>query len=239
MKFPDIKQDAATPYDTWVRNPTNANMSSVLTSLDSTINSALKTYSGGNISPLVRGRARYLTTQAVRSYNPKLGTSLKSHVMLQLQPLTRYTNQATQPMKISERRLRQLKSLQDVERKFSEQYDRDPSDLELADELGLSIAKINRIRTYANPFISTEAAEEASAAPAVYKVDPMDAWLDYVYYDSDEIDRKILDWKLGRHGNPVLRNVEIAKKLKMTPAAITKRAINIQKRIYAGQEVLA
>lgn len=235
VKAPD---ESKVPYDVWRHRPTSANMSLVLDDLRPTISSALKTYASGNVSPITRGRAKYLTIGAVQSYDPARGASLKSHVMLQLHPLTRYTTQAMQPMKLSERRLRQLKSLRDLEQEFQERHGREASDAELADELGLSMTRINRVRTYANPFVSTEAADEAvGTAPTVSQINPMEVWLDYVYHDLGNIDRKILDWKMARHGQPVLRNVEIARRLGITPAAVTQRAAKIQARIYAGQEV--
>lgn len=233
IKAPD---EPKAPYDVWSRSPTSANMGLVLDDLRPTISSALKTYSGHNASALTRGRAKYLTIGAVRSFDPQRGASLKSHVMVQLQPLRRYTIQAVQPMKMSERRMRQLKSLQAIEHDFHERHGREASDAELSDALGLSEARLYRIRAYANPFISTDAPDAVvDASPTVNRVSPMDVWLDYVYYDLDDVNRKILDWKLGKHGQPVLRNIEIARRLGVTPAAVTQRAAKIQAKLLEGQ----
>jgi len=224
------------PYDVWLQKPTQANLGRVVDSLKPTIDSAMTTYVGAGASPITRSRARYLAIGAIRSYDPTRGAALKTHVMTQLHPLTRYAVQSTQPVKMSERRLRQLKSLQDAEQGFEETHGREPSDAEMADTLGLSIKRINRIRSYATPFIGTDAADAvAGAAPDTNYVDPEDVWIDYVYYDLDDTNRRILDWKLGRNGQPVLSNVEIARRLKVSPAAVTKRAARIQAKLLEGK----
>lgn len=225
----------ASPYDDWLRSPTQANMSRVLDDVSPTINTALTTYGGTNVSPILRSRAKLLAVKAIKNYDPSRGASLKSHIMLQLQPLRRYNSVAAQPMKISERRLRQMYMLNQAEKELSETTGRDPSDAELADKLGLSIKKINKIRTLQNPYVSTEGgADPNSVDPVVYQSDQEDAWIEYVYHDLSDIDRKILDWKLGRGGQPILRNVEIARKLKLSPAAVTQRINNIHKKLAEG-----
>lgn len=226
------------PYDEWSKTPSPHNMNRVLTDLTPTINSALTTYGGANVSPLLRSRAKALAAKAVKSYDPSRGASLKSHVMLQLQPLRRYSASSAQPMKVSERRLREMYMLNRAESELSELKGRDPSDAELADKLGLSIKKITKIRSLQNPYVSVEGGATAeSHDPVVYQADTEDAWIEYVYHDLGDIDRKILDWKLGRGGQPVLKNIEIARRLKLSPAAVTQRINNIHKRLADGMGV--
>ena len=100
--------------------------------------------------------------------------------------------------------------------------------------LGLSVKKIGKIRGYRSFSTGTSAFGPEAVDPTLYKDDPMDAFLDYVYLDLDDIDRKILDWKTGRNNQPVLKNTEIAKLLKLSTVAISKRAAKIQAKIERG-----
>jgi DNA-directed RNA polymerase specialized sigma subunit len=237
VKAPDQLKD---PYSVWSASPTQPNLRRVLDHLRPTIDSALTTYASGNISPITRGRAKTLAIKAVRGYDAARGTKLESHVMLQLQPLRRYTQQAVTPMKMSERRLRQLHDMERTSSQMYEELGRDPSDAELSDRMGLSPTRLGKIRAYANPVISLDAPVGSSLPdPVVSQVDPQEIWLNYVYHDLAPIDRRILDWKLGRNEQPVLRNVEIARRLDMSPSAITQRTARIQQKLLAGTEVSA
>lgn len=225
-------------YARWQKDPVDTHLITMLDRMKPVIDNAVTTYAGGSKSPLVSGRARVLAARAIRSYDPNAGASLKSHLMLQLQPLRRFHGQASRPLKMSERRLAQLRDLQQAEREYFDKYDRDPSDVELADHLGISIRKISKIRNYARPVMgpSTElTGTEGVIDHAATRTDPMEAWLDYVYNELDSTDQQIVDWKLGRNGRSVLPNNEIGKRLRLTPAAVSQRLARIQQKILAGE----
>lgn len=227
-------REITAPYDIWVKQPTPENMSRVVSSLDPVINKAVTTYATGNVSPVVRGRARVLAMKAVRSFNPSRGAVLNTHIMGQLRPLARYARQAASSVKLSERKLLAFNDLHRIEEDFYDRNGRDPSDVELSDLSGLSNMRISKLRNYMSPIVSSHGAQDSTlGAPITSRTDPNEVWLDYVYYDLDNVSRKILDWKLGRNGNPRLRNEEIAIKLKMTPSAISQRLSNIEQKLIA------
>ena len=228
IKAPDQSKD---PYEVWKRSPTPTNMNRTLASLDGTIQSALKTYGGGNISPILKGRARALAVGAIRSYDPTRGTALTSHVMTQLHPLTRYNNKASQAISVSDRRMRQLAELHRSTEEFYEKHGRDPSDGELADRLGLSIRRLAKLREFESPIVRTDAFGPNSSDPTTNREDPIDVWIDYVYHDLDPVGKKIMDWKMGRNGHQVLSNIEIARRLKISPAAVSQRTAKLQAKI--------
>ena len=63
------------------------------------------------------------------------------------------------------------------------------------------------------------------------RTDPYDEWVDAVYHDLGEIDRVIMSYRTGFRGAPVLSNGDIAKRLKMTPGAVSQRANRIQGKL--------
>ena len=50
-----------------------------------------------------------------------------------------------------------------------------------------------------------------------------DPWRDYVYHDLDTKSRKIFEWTTGYGGTKILPKQEIARRLKITPAAVSSR----------------
>lgn len=215
--------DAA--YETWSRNPTPESMYGVVTALDGVTRNAIRTY-GGAESPLLRGRARVLTAQAVRSFDPTRGAKLKTHVMSHLHGLARYAAQSPQVMPAPERLMLQRSSVQKHEDELRETLGRDPSDAELADRTGLSVTALRRMRQAAGAISAYGA--DTGADPTFYETDRDEALLDYVYHDLNDIDRKIVDWTMR---SAALPKVEIARRLRISPAAVTQRARRIAARI--------
>ena len=235
-----IKDPVSTPddpYTVWRNKQTPQNLNRVLDSLSPTINSALKTYSPYNVSPITQSKAKSLAAKAIKSYTPTPNVNLKTHVMSQLQALRRYSTHATQPMKLSEIKARELLELERVEREFADTHGRDASDVELADKLGLSINRIDNIRNWASSVVNTEGdARIQRSEPVVHTTDPLEVWIDYVYHDLGDIDRKILEWKLGRTSN-ALPTQEIARRLRISSAAVSQRWGKIQSRIMEGKDL--
>lgn len=242
MKLPDDKNTIlrapdSDPYDVWMRKPTPSNLNSVVKSLRPTIDNAISSYAGGSSAPTIRSQAKLLAARAVKSYDPTRGAKLNTHVMSQLQPLMRYKQQTSKPVRMSERRLRQLSDLEQLENDFKERHGRDPSDVEIADTMGLSLKAISRIRTYKDPFSDLTASPgSVQADQVISRVDPQEIWFDYVYHDLSDIDRNIIDWKLGRKGQ-ALSNTDIARKLRLSNSAVTQRLAKIQTQLDKGLEL--
>jgi hypothetical protein len=60
-----------------------------------------------------------------------------------------------------------------------------------------------------------------------------ESWHEFVYHDLDPIDQVILEHSLGLHGKQVLPNQDIARKLKLSPGAISQRKVRIQDQLNA------
>jgi DNA-directed RNA polymerase specialized sigma subunit len=226
-------------YMQWSSNPIPKNMNHVVGQLQPTINKAIQTFAPGS-GELVKGRARYLAMEAVKSYDPSRGAKLESHVMNHLQGLRRYSNQSRIVMKQSERKRREYYELMRIEREFYDENGREPSADELSDKLGISPRKLEVIRGYGVRSIGTEAASGGSEGDSgqlgTNMQDPEDIWISYVYHDLSSIDQQIMDWKIGLHGKPQLSNQDIAKRLGISPPAVTQRARRISKKLEEGMQ---
>jgi DNA-directed RNA polymerase specialized sigma subunit len=52
-----------------------------------------------------------------------------------------------------------------------------------------------------------------------------------VYHDLDEVNRKVFEWTTGYNNKPILKKIDVAKNLKISPAAVSQRIDTIQKRL--------
>lgn len=232
---PEKVELGAREYSRWQTNQTPDTLRETVDALDPVISSALTTYVG-TPSPLLRSRARLLAASAIKTYDPTHKASLRSHVTLQLQPLRRYATQAAQPMKMSERHTQALYKLLNTEQELASKLGRDPSDIELADYLGWNMRAIRKARLYDGQIVSTANPDTDKNDPTLYRTDPYDVWLDFVYHDANDIDRKIMDWRLGRNG-AAISNAEIAARLKISPAAVSQRIAALQAKINEGMDL--
>ena len=118
-----------TEYQKWLNDPTPDNLTKVVEAAGPVITSEIHRYSGPKT--LLRGKAKLLTIKAIKSYNPTKGAALRTWVVSQLQPLTRYSN-VLKPVKISEEMTRRSAELNNTAQQLSQQLGRNPSDTELS-----------------------------------------------------------------------------------------------------------
>jgi len=247
MNFPESGELELTPKelsDIWVdwrKTGNKEQFNKLMTGLRPTISSAINTFASGRNSPSVKSRARILTAQALEKWDPKKGSALKGFIFQQLQPLTRYSARAAQPLPMPEKAESELRRIQQAETALTSSIGREPTDVELSDYLNLAPARIQKIRQrYAHPSVSEGQMmdmgdpEKSDLAPAIHKPNLEEIWGDFVYMDSDPVDQKIIEWRTGRNGKPLLSNQQIAKRLKMTPSAVSQRAGRIQARLMEG-----
>ena len=69
----------------------------------------------------------------------------------------------------------------------------------------------------------------ASTLPGV--TNNTDAWLNFVYDDLSTTDKLIMDMSLGRNGRRSTSTQDIARRLNITPGAVSQRAAKIQSMI--------
>ena len=236
--------DMDTAYEEWRKAPSPQGMQQLLQTADSVINTAVKSYAAGE--PSLHGRAKVLAAGAFKSYDPTKGAKLRTHLMTQMQPLRRVYTRRQQPIHVPDRIRSEYYHMNQAEQEFKDSHGRDPSAPELADMTGLSARRLAHIRRNIRPVTAesgmttrTEEGEEEIFYPGTQQVDPQRVWMDYVHHDLAPIDRNILEWRTGLYGSPVLSNNEIAKRLKLSPGAVSQRAARISGLLAAGRGVEA
>lgn len=226
-------------FEDWQADPTPEKMGVFLEAADPVIKSSLKSYAGGNEA--LYGKARLLAANAVKKYDPKRGTKLRTYMMTQLQPLRREARAYTNLTYVPERASTDLYAVNQANQKFFDQYGREPSEKELSDVTGLSMRRIARVRRFGKGDLAESSLTEGDDSdaslmhPGVARVDPDQVWLEYVHHDLSPIDQKILEWRTGYNGKQIISNNEIAQRLNLSPGAVSQRAARIAARVAEGQ----
>ena len=207
----------------WNKKPSEELTSVVLHKLKPTMSSAITSYAPGHSKDLAV-KAATLTLQALKTYDPARGADPTTHVFNNLKRLNRYANRRQNIIPISERAAMEYRTISTAKDDFIDTYDREPSDLELADLTGFSVKKIRKVLDGNRVISETAQINPETHNANVFESDITDDdYLDYVYRSVGPIDQKIIEWSSGMSGKPVLSNLEIAKKLHITPAAVSQR----------------
>jgi RNA polymerase nonessential primary-like sigma factor len=234
---PEAKSEIK-PIDAYRTKPGRDTMQAVIKELQPSIDAAVKHYAGTD-NPIIRQRAKLLAVKAVKSFDPTLGANLKTHVSQHLQELRHTTSQIQEPLALP-RQLRQdrgavLRAIDDIQNNLG----REASDEEIADSTGLPVKRVVKVRAKMRQGVplsvienQDENDEDDSSYDHVQNAStPEQDWLDAVYHDLGDIDRLILQYRTGYRNAPELSNQEIAKRLKLSPSAVSQRAARIQARL--------
>lgn len=227
-------------YQTWVTNPSPESNGQILAAVQPTIDTALSSYVGKNPTPVMRSRARLMALNALKTYDPNRG-NVRTHLLSQMQSLRRLAAKENNIISIPEQVGLDFQKLEYAENELRDKLNRDPADDEVADFTGLSTRRIRKIRGFNQPLAegTTSTPTDSENAPTELastlpgQTTNADAWLDFVYDDLGSIDKLIMDMTLGRNGRRRSSTQDIAKRLNITPGAVSQRAAKIQSMLDA------
>lgn len=234
-----LEDDYAPHFHAWKSQPTPENASTLLKHVDPIINEALRTYGSTSAkSPTLRGKAKIMALGAMERYDPSRA-KLRTHLLTQMQGLRRLASREEQAIRIPEQLSLDRNRLSATENELKEQLGRDPSDVELADHGGISLRRIAHIRATPGAFAEGSLTRYDSTgagvwSPAVTSGPTENARkmaYEFIYHDLSPSDQLIMEHTLGLHNKQVLENQQIARKLRVSPGAISQRKLKIQQQL--------
>ena len=236
LKYPKLGQFSADAHETpaeytaWSVAKDQPTKDALMGYLKPTISSAVSAYGGGDDS--LKVRSNIIADQAIRSWDPTKGT-LKTHVFNHLKGLQRYRTRRQYAVHAPERKRLDSFKVSRFEKDFRSKHDRDPSDQEIGDGVHLSLKRIQESRI--NPEVSSsQGTSDKGDLMAGQGRTYEDIWKDYVYHDLNTQNKRIFEWVTGHNGKKKLSKMDIANKLRISPAAVSQRINTIQKRLESG-----
>jgi DNA-directed RNA polymerase specialized sigma subunit len=221
-------------WSTWKKNPSSGNLMSVVDGFDGLINTSIGQQKNINRS-LLKSKAKLLTIDAIKTYDPLSGANLTTHVYNYLRPINRESKDMAEVAPMSRHYSDESAKMINAVTSFAEENGREPDDSEIRDMLGISqkrLEKLNKIVKYEIPESQVIGGMEDEDTDE--QSDRLNLWTDYVYHDLGTKDKKILDLKLGRNGHTEMSNEEVAIKLNTSPAEISNRSAYIASKILQG-----
>lgn len=222
-------------FQTWQQSRTPENNTKLLSTLQPVIDTAVGSYASGNMSPTIKSRAKLMALKAMDSYDPQKG-NVRTHLLSQMQSLRRLSAQEQNIISIPEQVGLDFQRMAESENELRDRIGRDPTDDELADHTNLSLRRIRKIRAFHQPLPESATTPEsddetndggvASTVPGSNR--GADAWMNFVHGDLSPTDQLIMDMALGRNGRKHTSTQDIARKLNITPGAVSQRAAKIQ-----------
>lgn len=226
----DFKSDDI--YSLWKADPTPDNGAALLNSLEPSLRSAARRHTGSD-SPVMLSKARSIIIDALPRYDGR--SSLPTFVDRQLQPLQRWAAKHRVGIKVPSPVVQQRRMLQEAESELEDMLGRSPSRAEIADHTGIPLKRIQKVLAINLPTVgertSTSEDGQSSSADAQGVEDDGQLWAKSVYYSLNPINQFIMEHTQGLYGARVLSNRELAKKLKISPAAVSQRKAKIQKML--------
>jgi RNA polymerase primary sigma factor len=235
-KIHGVGDDFLPAYQTWQTQRTPQNNTALLKTLQPVLDTAVTSYAGGNQSPTIKSRAKLMALKAMESFDPNRG-NVRTHLLSQLQSLRRLSAQEQNIIHLPEQVGLDFQNLNESENELRDSMGRDPTDEELSNHTNLSVRRIRKIRKFHQPIsegtVVGQESDENDPTDIASQVPggghrAADAWMNFVYDDLGATDKLIMDMTLGRNGKRRTPTQEIARKLGITPGAVSQRAAKIQ-----------
>ena len=218
--------DIAVRWQTY-KSPKDAK--SLYDALKPTISSAIKSYAGGDSNMSVP--AYRIAFDAIKTYDKSKGTDVRTHVYNNLKRLNRISSERSNIVHIPEGVSRDYSVISKAIADFSDRYNREPNDDELSDITKLSKKRIDKILQRGTQISGSESVTDEGADRVTHTGISEDTYIDYVYSSSDNIDKKIIEMMSGRKGSRVYTGAEVARRLRMTPAAVSLRISKLRDKM--------
>jgi DNA-directed RNA polymerase specialized sigma subunit len=197
----------------WKAGDENA-LTSLMIRFQPIVASVVNKYKTVGVAPAtLRAKANSQLLRAFKTYNPDKGASLVTHTWNNLQKVQRVATESLQSGHIPEYRNLKKSTFTIVRDNLTDQLGREPSVLEMADELSWSQAEVGRMNAELAGEITASGAEFDFYGNAVTK-EPKDKLLaDYLYHELNNKDKVIFEHTFGYGGKKILNNKELADKL--------------------------
>lgn len=230
METPDLD----TSWEAWKADPTPERLGSVVSGLDGTVHHTLRSIGAPN-DPYLRSKARVLAADAVRTYDPTYGASLRTWTSHQLMPLRRLKRERSTAIKVPERAQNDAYALELATRKYVDEHNREPDMQELSDVSGYPVRRIRRVRETIRPVVAEGVFDGITMGS---ETDYREEALDYIYNDASALERKIIEMRTGYGGNAPMAPGDVARKLKLTPVQLSRHSARLGMQVLEIEKAL-
>ena len=204
----------------------HAAMSALLKSYEPLLQKQVNRFSASPLPrPALETEARRLAVRAFQTYDPTRGAQLNTHVTNHLKHLQRFTLNYQNVGKIPEHRGTMISRYKNTFANLEDDLGREPTLAELADELQISLADVERLQIELRQDLNIIQSKDDAFFDYSYgrDLDPLHTAIEFVYFDAAPEDKKILEYTFGLGG-------AMKKDVKSIAMAIGKNEAYVRRR---------
>lgn len=201
----DLKQEEMSIFERWKKSQEKKDFQDLYTSMKPVINKAARNASFGSNIPesafkIYAAQAFY---DSLQTYDPTKGTALTTHVTNSVGNKVKRLNYKYQNLgSIPEPRAAKVGLYQNVYSNLYNTLDREPSTIEMADELGWGVRDVTRIQSELSR--RDLALSEGVGEQAFIETSKESEILSQIYPLLSPDEQNVYDYVLGTHGKPKL-----------------------------------
>jgi len=167
----------------------------------------------------IEAEAKKQAVVAFRTYNPKKGASLRTHVGNRMPKVFRYVARRQNVGTIPEHRVAKINTFKKTKEYLFDVKGREATITELADELQWSPQEVSRMEAELRKDLGHSLSFQDTAFTDFNQ--NMET-INFAYYSMTPREQLVYDHSIGAHGKEQLTTSKIAKKLGVSPSQVSK-----------------
>ncbi len=204
-------------------------LGTLLKHFDSVIQYRVNQFTGVPIPRVaIEAEAKKQAVIAMGTYNPKKGASLKTHVTHRMPKVFRYVARRQNIGTIPEHRVAKINTFKKTKEFMFETKGREPTILELADELAWTPQEVSRMEAELRKDLGHSLTFQDTA---FIDFNQNMETINFAYYSMSPREQIIYDHTVGAHGKQQMPASGIAKQLKISPSQVSKIKKKIVEKI--------
>lgn len=231
------EQDLAA-WHAWKRSPTDASASALLAQVAPLIHKEVGKWAGTLARPLLETEGKRLAMQAFHGYDPGRGAALGTHVVNQLQRMSRLSYANQNAARLPENKMLLYHAFNMASAELADAHGRAPTADELADRLGWPIRKVEEYRRSIGRRELLESGGLFESGDAgLWDEGEQSHLVDFAHHDLPARHKAIFEHLTGYGGAEQLSNQAIQKRLGMTQGQYSyakKQLIESLEHVHGG-----
>jgi DNA-directed RNA polymerase specialized sigma subunit len=170
---------------------------------------------------VIEGESKRVIMDALNDFDPNLypNVALSTFIISRMKKVNRLVYKHQNVGRISEQRITQIGTYNNVKQYMKDDLGREPSNQELADELSWGVSEVERMERESRKDLLQSGFE---FEPSVITSDRDKEVLDFLYFELTHEEQLVYDYLLGKHGKPQMKPVDIARLTGMSPAKVSR-----------------
>jgi len=217
----NTKEQDLVLWEKWHRTQNSQDLQALLVQLKPIIANQVNRWGGSLSKSLLEIQGQGLAVKAIKSFDPKRGVALSTHVTNHLQKLSRTVYTHTQAARLPEHKTVGMSSFGAAQEMLQSDLGRPPTSMEMSDHLGWTP---KRVGEFQRAFDRKELLDSGEFNPSSFPVaDEQDPIVAFVYHDMSPKEQILFEHVTGYGGNTVLGTAALKKKLDLTQGQLSYR----------------